>query len=81
MGPANGIVLNTTGAGGLTVTGTGAADSGGTIQNSTADGGIFNRGGLANTICNVNGLDFTNLLGTSSVTGATSVARTLFSSA
>nr|WP_246345176.1 Ig-like domain-containing protein [Conexibacter arvalis] len=32
-GGANGIVLDQTGAGGLAVTGTGAADSGGTIQN------------------------------------------------
>ena len=38
-GAANGIVLNTTGSsGGLTVTGTGSANSGGTIQNSTGDG-------------------------------------------
>ncbi len=38
-GPANGIVLNATGAlGSLTVTGTGAADSGGTIQNTTSHG-------------------------------------------
>jgi len=35
-GGTNGIVLNNTGSsGGLTVTGTGAADSGGTIQNTT----------------------------------------------
>ncbi len=123
-------MLNTTGAGGLTVTGTGAADSGGSIVNSSGDGitltstgpvalsqmnitssgqshidattvnglsltnvdtdlstqagiqgsnvtnltisgGTFDRGGLANTICNINGLNFTNLLGTSTVTGAT----------
>jgi VCBS repeat-containing protein len=37
--PTNGIVLNNTGTlGGLTVTGTGAAGSGGTIQNATGDG-------------------------------------------
>jgi hypothetical protein len=37
-GAANGILLNNTGtSGGLTVTGTGAADSGGTIQNVTGD--------------------------------------------
>ncbi|MBK8424522.1 MAG: hypothetical protein IPL27_00495 [Lewinellaceae bacterium] len=38
-GAANGIVLNTTGAsGGLTVTGTGTAGSGGTVQNCTGNG-------------------------------------------
>ncbi|WP_181763378.1 right-handed parallel beta-helix repeat-containing protein [Mesorhizobium sp. B2-4-15] len=38
-GAVNGIVLNTTGSsGGLTVTGTGAANSGGTIQNTSGDG-------------------------------------------
>jgi hypothetical protein len=38
-GPANGIVLNNTGAsGGLTVTGTGSAGSGGTIQRTTGVG-------------------------------------------
>ena len=38
-GAANGIVLNNTGAsGGLTVSGTGAANSGGTIQNTSGDG-------------------------------------------
>jgi hypothetical protein len=37
-GPANGIVLNNTGvSGGLTVTGTGAAGSGGTIQKTTGN--------------------------------------------
>jgi hypothetical protein len=37
-GPANGIVLNTTGAaGGLTVSGTGSAGTGGTIQKTTGD--------------------------------------------
>ena len=34
----SGIVLNATGSGGLTVTGTGAAGTGGTIQNKTGDG-------------------------------------------
>ena len=38
-GPANGIVLNTTGSlGGLTVLGTGSAGSGGTIQKTTGPG-------------------------------------------
>jgi VCBS repeat-containing protein len=38
-GPANGIVVNNTGSsGGLKVKGTGAAGSGGTIQNTTGDG-------------------------------------------
>ncbi|HEX9943917.1 MAG TPA: hypothetical protein VGG03_18035, partial [Thermoanaerobaculia bacterium] len=38
-GPANGIVLNTTGSsGGLKVKGTGGAGTGGTIQNTTGDG-------------------------------------------
>jgi len=38
-GAASGIVLNTTGSsGGLTVSGSGTAGSGGTIQNSTGDG-------------------------------------------
>jgi large repetitive protein len=130
-GAANGIVLNNTGTNaGLTVTGTGSADSGGVIQNSTGDGvqlnntrnvsltrmainnsgqshidatsvngltlnnvntnlsvaagilgntvtalnitgGVFNRSALNNTLCNFHGVDITNLLGTSSVTGAT----------
>lgn len=131
-GAANGIVLNATGAlGGLTVSGTGANDSGGVIQNTSGDavllvstrnvslsqmrlvnageshidatnvtglalsgvdtdlsadhgllgngitnltiaGGTFNRGGVGSEpVCNVNGVNITNLLGTSSVTGAT----------
>jgi Big-like domain-containing protein len=38
-GPANGIILNTTGStAGLTVLGTGSAGSGGTIQKTTGDG-------------------------------------------
>jgi hypothetical protein len=37
-GPTNGIILNTTGSlGGLTVSGTGSAGSGGTIQKTTSD--------------------------------------------
>jgi len=41
-GATNGIVLNTTGtSGGLKVTGTGAANSGGTIQNATGDGVVL----------------------------------------
>ncbi len=42
-GAANGIVLDNTGAlGGLTVTGTGAAGTGGTIQNTSAAGAVLN---------------------------------------
>jgi hypothetical protein len=130
--PVNGILLNTTGAsGGLTVSGTGTNNSGGVIQNTTADGvsltstrnitlnemrvfssngnnidantvtnltlnsmeldssngegilgnsvtnlvisgGTFNRGGAdSEPTCNTHGVLFNNLLGTSSVTGAT----------
>ena len=136
--PTSGIILNNTGTtagthGGLSVTGTGGANSGGTIQNATGDaivltttrgvsltdmsltsagqswidatsvtgltltrisadlsfdhgilgstvrdltivGGTYDRGGFrdgTNAVCNLNGLSFTNLLGTSSVTDAT----------
>ncbi|HEX8889752.1 MAG TPA: cadherin-like domain-containing protein, partial [Pyrinomonadaceae bacterium] len=42
-GPSNGIILNTTGSqGGLTVTGTGSAGTGGTIQKTTGDGVSLN---------------------------------------
>ncbi|HEV2720653.1 MAG TPA: hypothetical protein VG323_11590, partial [Thermoanaerobaculia bacterium] len=127
----NGIVLNNTDtAGGLTVSGTGAANSGGTIQNATGDGisltqtkgvsftdmrvltsgqshikatnvngltltrvstdlstsdgilgntvrnlvingGLFDRGGAGSGSSGVNGVTITNLLGNSSVSGAT----------
>jgi hypothetical protein len=135
-GAANGILLNATGAGGLTVTGNGGSCStavsctGGAIQNSTQDAvkltsansisltdmflfssaqsnvdattvtgltlvrifsdlttddgilgsgltnltitnGTYDRGGAGSVACNVNGVEITNLLGTSSVTGAT----------
>lgn len=131
-GAINGIVLNNTGANaGLTVTGTGSDDSGGTIASSTQDGillvstrsisltemainssgqshidattvngltlanvdtdtstaagllgngitslaisgGVFHRGGAgAEPTCNIHGVDITNLLGTSSVSGLT----------
>lgn len=129
-GGTQGIVLTNTGTGAFTVTGSGPASSGGSIQNATTDairltntgpvslssmtldnsveshidantvngltltdvltdlsgresvlgngvrnlvisGGTFDRGGLANTACNFNGMTFNNLLGTSSVTGAT----------
>ena len=40
-GAVNGIVLNNTGAGAFTVSGTGTANSGGTIQNSTGSAGIL----------------------------------------
>ena len=40
-GPAKGIILNITGAGAFTVTGTGAASSGGTIQNASSRGAEF----------------------------------------
>ncbi len=131
-GAASGIILNNTGTtAGLTVHGTGANNSGGTIQNTTGDGislastrnvslsemrvfssnqsnidassvtnltlssmeldsstshgilgnnitnlvingGTFHRGGAdGEPTCNLNGVEITNLLGTSSITGAT----------
>lgn len=44
-GAANGIILNSTGAGTFAITGTGAANSGGTIQNSTGVGISLNATG------------------------------------
>ena len=41
------------------------------LRNLTISGGTFDRGGQNAGICNVNGVTVTNLLGTSSVTGAT----------
>jgi hypothetical protein len=84
-GGANSIVLNTTGAtGGLTISGTGSANSGGTIQNTTSHGILltatispsFNnlrisgttRSGIKGTM--VNNFSFTN--GTIEFSGVTS---------
>jgi hypothetical protein len=45
---------------------------GSSVTNLAISGGTFNRGGAgAEPTCNVNGFDITNLLGTSSITGAT----------
>jgi hypothetical protein len=41
------------------------------VTNLTISGGTFDRGGAGSVACNVNGVDIHNLLGTSSVTGAT----------
>lgn len=41
------------------------------ITGLTINGGVFNRGGLGNTACNLHGVEITNLLGTSSVRSAT----------
>jgi large repetitive protein len=41
------------------------------VRNLAISGGLFDRGGIGSTVCNVNGVNVTNLLGTSSVTGAT----------
>jgi hypothetical protein len=50
--PANGIILNTTGAGGLTITGTGTAGSGGTIAGKTgADGNTTQGTGIYLSNC------------------------------
>jgi hypothetical protein len=43
---------------------------GNTVTNLTITNSTFDRGGAGSVACNVNGLDFTNLLGTSSVTGS-----------
>lgn len=48
-----------------------AGISGSGITGLSINGGIFNRGGIGNTACNINGVDITNLFGTSSVRGAT----------
>lgn len=45
--------------------------NGTSVRNLVISGGIYDRGGLNNTVCNFNGLFFTNLLGTSTVTSAT----------
>ncbi|WP_066648930.1 MULTISPECIES: Ig-like domain-containing protein [Sphingomonas] len=55
-GAANGIFLNSTGAGAFTVSGTGAANSGGTIANSTAQGiGLVATGPISLTGITVTG--------------------------
>ena len=88
-GPASGIVLNNTGtAGGLTVTGTASADSGGTIQKTTGAGisltnteaPSFNRMRIDSTVGSgvngtaVDGFSFTN--GTITNSGTTAVVDT-----
>jgi large repetitive protein len=104
-GPTNGIVLNSTGAsGGLTVSGTGSAGSGGTIQKTTSDAVLLTsaanvslssmniqnstHGGIKGTTvtglslngCSITGngttgsdegINLTNLLGTSTWTNTT----------
>lgn len=76
-GAANGIVLNNTGAtGSLTVTGTGTANSGGTISGTSGDGvdvssGRFNLGYMLIQNPAGNGIDALNLLGSNSFTNGT----------
>lgn len=55
-GATNGIILNSTGAGGFTISGTGAANSGGTIANSSGAGILLtNTGPISLTNANVTG--------------------------
>ncbi|MBG9388418.1 hypothetical protein [Caenimonas aquaedulcis] len=76
-GGANGIMLNDTGAAGsLTVTGTGAPNSGGTIQNTTADGvsvtsGSIDLGYMLIQNTTGDGILATNLLGTNTLSHST----------
>ena len=44
---------------------------GSSLTNLTISGGTFDRGGLNNTACNFDGMNITNLLGTSTISGAT----------
>lgn len=69
-GGTSGIVLNNTGAlGGLTVTGTGAAGSGGTIQNTTGDGiSLTSTSNVSLTSMDIAGSDGNGIFG-SLVTG------------
>ncbi len=71
-GPASGIVLNSTGAlGGLTVSGTGSAGSGGTIQKTTGAGiSLTSTSNVSLTNLNVQNGSTIGLLG-SNVTGMT----------
>jgi hypothetical protein len=71
-GGANGILLNNTGSsGGLVVTGTGAASTGGTITGTTSDGILLtNTGAVSLSYLNVQNSQESGLLGTS-VTGLT----------
>ena len=81
-GATSGIVLNTTGSsGGLTVSGTGSAGTGGTIQNSTDSGILLNSTktpslswmNISNNgnAVNEGGLRMTNVTGTGSLTSST----------
>ena len=74
---SGGSHINAAGVNGLSLTrtstdlSTGHGISGSGITNLTITGGTFDRGGAGSVVCNVNGVNITNLLGTSSVTGAT----------
>jgi Bacterial Ig domain/Cadherin-like domain len=71
-GPANGIVLNTTGSsGGLTVSGTGSAGTGGTIQKTTSHGiSLTSTKGVSLSWMNVSNSGADGIMG-SSVNGFT----------
>lgn len=47
-----------------------AGIDGSSIRNLTMTGGTYDRGGIANTACNIHGIHITNLLGTSTITGS-----------
>jgi VCBS repeat-containing protein len=74
-GPANGIILNTTGAlGGLTVSGTGGAGTGGTIQRTTSDAiALTNTRSVSLSSMNVQNSSESGILGTT-VNGLTLTA-------
>jgi hypothetical protein len=50
---------------------TDAGIQGSSVRDLTISGGLFDRGAIGSSVCNLNGVNFTNLLGTSAVTGAT----------
>jgi uncharacterized repeat protein (TIGR01451 family) len=78
-GGTSGIVLNTTGgSGGLTVTGTGPANSGGTIQNSSGVGIVLSNvgGGVSLSSMSVSGSGDDGIRG-STVTGFTLASSTV----
>ncbi|MDZ4849553.1 MAG: hypothetical protein SGI77_09675 [Pirellulaceae bacterium] len=77
-GAVNGVVLNNTGTnGGLTVTGTGAVNSDGTIQNTTGDSIVatnthdISLTRILTLISRGDGINATDLRGTTTSTGST----------
>ena len=81
-GAVNGIVLDNTGAGGVQVTGTGSAGSGGTIQNMSGDGVLLSNAAnvsLASMAIQDNGSDGVRVEALGAANAGVSVAGSIFS--